>query len=269
MLEWPQCAEHFPVQCLLKPGSGEVWPNCCCAGSFYECSKHKVIPCVGDSPRLQPCRSYTAEGGSSGEDFRVCGWWYDPFATTASIPQDPVSAERLCNTVLLHRTSAAPSVCASRFLRRAECWRHVLRANQISKQQNQLLQAPPPAPVACHAPHSPPGPTKISPNVSNLSASTPLSRTPHKRCRSDDEDDPARSRPKGARTESPRTAQATPASQRWEQTRGIDAARRPEHEMHRHKASRRSPARRSSVKSPKTAVPDPPSPESLEEGELR
>lgn len=153
-------------------------------------------------------------------------------------------------------------------LRLAECWKYALKANQIQKQQVQLLQGPTLAP--CPPPHSPPGPTKISPNLSTVSSSTPLSTTPTKRCRWNDSESAEPTRFKGARTDSPRTAQATPVDGRRAHPKGIDRVSRPEHEEDRHKAVRPSPQGRSSGPvATKDALPGPPSPESLEEGELR
>lgn len=148
-----------------------------------------------------------------------------------------------------------------------ECWKYALKANQIQKQQVQLLQGPTLAP--CPPPHSPPGPTKISPNLSTVSSSTPLSTTPTKRCRWNDSESAEPTRFKGARTDSPRTAQATPVDGRRAHPKGIDRVSRPEHEEDRHKAVRPSPQGRSSGPVAKDALPGPPSPESLEEGELR
>lgn len=149
-----------------------------------------------------------------------------------------------------------------------ECWKYAVKANQIQKQHVQQLQLPTPVPT--HAAHSPPRPTKISPNLSAVSASTPLSTSPTKRCRWTDIEGPESGRCTKPRVGSPLIGKGPTSEAGRGRTNGIDATCRPEHEHDRQKAvggivSRSQPLGRGS----RTVAPDPPSPESLEDGELR
>eukprot|EP00892_Ulva_mutabilis_P011892 jgi/Ulvmu1/9075/UM005_0170.1 len=148
-----------------------------------------------------------------------------------------------------------------------DCWKYALKASQAYKQQ--LQQLPAPSPVSTHVLQSPVHPTKISPNLSTVSATTPLSATPAKRCRSNDGEAPDSAQCAGLVANTPRTVQNTPNAGKGKAGKGIDAAQRPEHDGDRHKARRRTPEVEPVGKAAKRALPDPPSPESLEEGELR
>lgn len=149
----------------------------------------------------------------------------------------------------------------------AECWKYALKANQAHKQQVQQLHAP--CPVATDVVHSPPRPTKISPNLSAVSSSTPLKTSHAKRCRWNDSETSESAKCLEPLAKTPRASLAPNSQSRKELAKGIDAAQRPEHDKDRQRNCAKSPRIQPVKQATQCAPPEPPSPESLEEGELR